>query len=1101
MFKQRRTAAAAHCFVILSLAIGAFIAAPAAAQSITGTILGNVTDADGLALPGATVTATNTETGATRTVVTDSEGSYIIGALQIGLYRVDVTMSGFRSFQQGQFSLSSAQNARVDARLAVGGVTEQVDVVANAIRVDTRSSSVVTNVDRQRMDELPMLNRSVLTMAVLAPGITDVAVPDAVTNQRSAPIITSASMGGRTNQNDTQLDGATLNVSVHNRPSNLPSPDSIQEFQVLTNAYSAEFGRGGGASMVAITKSGTNSFRGGGWEYHRNDGLNGMNYFAVTKPYMRRNQFGANVGGPIVRGETFFFVNYEGLRFDRQQEQLFTPPTPAMRAGDFSLDRFGNPMTTIIYDPLTQQPFPGNRIPADRMDPMALRLLEYANLPNQPNGVYARNVDIPTRGDQVSVKIDHKLSQSNTVGVRFYRDYTKEDEISQVPIFTSYIGNEVRSWSITNTHVFGNGMVAEGRLAITKVETLSDLAPAAKIDAKDLGFNVQKTESHYVPQYPQFAVTGAGGAFQINPPAAPRWDRSLMNGGNYKLSWVRGRHNMKVGYEYLYRHWRTLRQHAGTSGSWGHNGQSTRRTSDGNGGLGMADFLLGRPSSFSQSTAFDKNDYSPLHTIFMQDDLRMSRLTLNLGLRYEIEVPWKIVENRGATFVSGQQSERYPQAPEGLVFLGDPGVPDTMIPVQQEVLPRVGFALDVRGDGRTALRGGYGKFGYTQGAIVPSQNNELPPFHPIVNLNDPYSLLDPWGPNRTSPFPYQRNNAGEGLFPSTPIPMQVLDTRWRPGHTHQFNVTFQQQLGDQVVVSAGYVGSRARNMSRRESQNLAVFIPGASTAGNIDSRRPLRRFGSVVTHISDPGSWTDYNSLQVTAMKQYANNYTLQMTYTLGRSYDDGTVANESDSIAPQDPNNWEADRGVSSNDRTHVLRLNGMYELPRLLGSPAVVRMVGGGWRLAGIMSYLSGTPITVFSGVDRALTGCGNGCSGQRPDLNGDPTLPSNRSSEEKIAQWFSTSPTVWTLPAQGQYGNAPRSMNSFRGPGRFSTDMSLTKIFRLSSVNNRRFELRLEAFNVFDQLLLGMPNGTRNAATFGQITTAALPRVVQIAARFDF
>jgi hypothetical protein len=331
--------------------------------------------------------------------------------------------------------------------------------------------------------------------------------------------------------------------------------------------------------------------------------------------------------------------------------------------------------------------------------------------------------------------------------------------------------------------------------------------------------------------------------------------------------------------------------------------------------------------------------------------------------------------------------------------------------------------------------------------------------------------------------------------------MQVLDTRWRSGHTHQFNVTFQQQLGDQVVVSAGYVGSRARKMSRRESQNLAVYIPGASTAANIDSRRPLRAFASVVTHISDPGSWTDYNSLQVTAMKQYANNYTLQMTYTLGRSYDDGTVANESDSIGPQDPNNPEADRGVSSNDRTHVLRLNGMYELPQLLDSPAVVRMVGGGWRLAGIMSYLSGTPITVFSGVDRALTGCGNGCSGQRPDLNGDPTLPSDRSREEKIAQWFNTSATVWTLPALGQYGNAPRTMNSLRGPSRFSTDMSLTKIFRLSSANNRRFELRIEAFNVFDQLLLGQPNATRSDATFGQITTAAAPRVVQLAARFDF
>ena len=256
-----------------------------------------------------------------------------------------------------------------------------------------------------------------------------------------------------------------------------------------------------------------------------------------------------------------------------------------------------------------------------------------------------------------------------------------------------------------------------------------------------------------------------------------------------------------------------------------------------------------------------------------------------------------------------------------------------------------------------------------------------------------------------------------------------------------------------------------------------------------------------MTHISDPGSWTDYNSLQVTAMKQYANNYTLQMTYTLGRSYDDGTVANESDSIAAQDPNNQDADRGVSSNDRTHVLRLNGMYELPRLANSPAVMRMVVGGWRLAGIMSYLSGTPITVVSGVDRALTGCGNGCSGQRPNLNGDPTLPDNRSQEEKIAQWFNTSATTWTLPELGQYGNAPRTMNSFRGPNRFSTDMSLTKIFRLSSASDERIELRIEAFNVFNQLLLGQPNATRSDATFGQITTAALPRVLQIAARFDF
>ena len=410
--------------VLAVLAVVTLMATSVAAQSTTGTILGRITDPQGLALPGATVTATNTETGQTRTVVTDSEGTYFIGALQVGLYRIDVTISGFRSFQQDAFSLSAAQNARVDAQLAVGGLTEAIDVVAAKPRVDTRSSAVVTTVDLQRMQELPMLNRSVLSMAVLSPGITEVTVPDAVTNQRtSAGEVVSAAMGGRTNQNDIQLDGATLTTTLYNRPSNLPSPDSIQEFQVLTNSYSAEFGRGGGTSMLAITKSGTNTYRGGAWEYHRNDALNGMTMFATSKPYMNRNQFGANLGGPIRRNQTFFFFNYEGLRFNQEEILLFNPPTAAMRAGDFSLDRFGNPQTAIIYDPVTQQPFPGNRIPASRFDPLALKVLSYVPLPNQPDGVYNKLIKRNTTGDQVSVKVDHKLNQANTVSVRWYRDY------------------------------------------------------------------------------------------------------------------------------------------------------------------------------------------------------------------------------------------------------------------------------------------------------------------------------------------------------------------------------------------------------------------------------------------------------------------------------------------------------------------------------------------------------------------------------------------------------------------------------------------------------------------------------------------------------
>ena len=1085
--------------VLVVLAVVTLMATPVAAQSTTGVILGRITDPQGLALPGATVTATNTETGQARTVVTDSEGTYFIGALQVGLYRIDVTISGFRSFQQEAFALSAAQNARVDAQLAVGGVTEAIDVVGNRPRVDTRSSAVVTTVNLQRMQELPMLNRSVLSMAVLSPGITEVTVPDAVTNQRtSAGEVVSAAMGGRTNQNDIQLDGATLTTTLYNRPSNLPSPDSIQEFQVLTNSYSAEFGRGGGTSMLAITKSGTNTLRGGAWEYHRNDALNGMTIFATSKPYMNRNQFGANLGGPIRRNQTFFFFNYEGLRFNQEEILLFNPPTAAMRAGDFSRDRFGNPQTAIIYDPVTQQPFPGNQIPASRFDPLALKVLSYVPLPNQPGGVYNKLIKRSTTGDQVTVKVDHKLSQANTVSVRWYRDYASSPvavSATNIEEFYTRIGNEVNTWTMSDTHLFANGMVGEGRASFSRIITEGDLNPAAAISPRAFGFGLDMSETGYIEKLPTVSVTGNGGAFNFNATESPWFEGARMRSANYRLSWLTGRHSVKVGYEYLWRRSRTLRQQASTGGNFVHNGASTLRRSDGNGGLGMADFLLGRPSTFSQATQFNKSEYVATNSFFAQDDIRVKRLTVNLGVRLDIEPPWKEDFDRGGTYVPGQKSTRYPQAPVGLVYPGDEGIRPGFVPTSYKVLPRTGFALDLRGDGRTALRGGYGMFGSSEPAIGTSISQEVPPFHPSINLADPFSLADPWGPNRTSVFPYTRNDQGEGLFPANPFSLEIRDLEWQPGDVHQFNLTFQHQLGDQIVVTAGYVGSRGRNLTQVRNLNLAAFIPGASTTQNVDARRPNRSFTNIIQ--SYRGSWSDYDSLQVTAQKQYANNYTLQVVYTLGRTYDDGNIGEHATSV--QDPRNPRLDHAISSRDRTHVLRLNGMYELPRLENKPAVVRLAAGGWRLAGIMSYLSGTPVNVTSGVDRALIGCG-GCAAQRPNLNGDPTLPGDRSRDEKIAQWFNTnSVSLWTLPDLGQFGNAPR--NPFRGPSTFSTDMSLAKILRLSSLNNRRLELRIEAFNVFDNAILNNPNGVMNNANFGRIIEARAPRVMQVSARFDF
>ena len=420
-------------------------------------------------------------------------------------------------------------------------------------------------------------------------------------------------MGGRTNQNDIQLDGATLTTTLYNRPSNLPSPDSIQEFQVLTNSYSAEFGRGGGTSMLAITKSGTNTYRGGAWEYHRNDSLNGMTVFATSKPYMNRNQFGANLGGPVRRNQTFFFFNYEGLRFNQEEILLFNPPTAAMRAGDFSLDRFGNPQTAIIYDPVTQQPFPGNRIPAE---------------PVRPAGAEGAVVRAAAQSARWGLQQTHQEADHGRPGLAEDRPQAESGEhgrravvprlrvgasggsATNIEQFYTRIGNEVNTWTVSDTHLFANGMVGEGRATLSKIVTEGDLNPAAAISPRAFGFGLDMSETGYIEKLPTVSVTGNGGAFNFNATESPWFEAARMRSANYRLSWLTGRHSVKVGYEYLWRRSRTLRQQANTGGNFVHNGASTLRRSDGNGGLGMADFLLGRPSTFSQATQFNKSEYS-----------------------------------------------------------------------------------------------------------------------------------------------------------------------------------------------------------------------------------------------------------------------------------------------------------------------------------------------------------------------------------------------------------------------------------------------------------------------------------------------------------
>lgn len=1035
---------------------------PALAQA-TAALTGTVVDESGAVMPGAAVVVTNLATMIDRQTTTGSNGQFTVPLLMPGRYIVHVQRDGFTPIEVPELVLNVNDTVAIRVQMKVSALGESVSVLPEPPRINT-SPGVGTVIDRQRMESLPMLNRSTLSLAELVPGVAAVTLPQAVSDQRSGPTISAG--GARSDQVNVQLDGAQLAASLLNTVQNLPSPDSIQEFKVLTNGYSAEYGRASGATLLAITKSGSNTVRGGLWEYFRNDALNATNFFAPSKPVLRQNQFGGNLGGPLLHDRTFYFASYEGLRIRQQAIVRFSPPTAAQRAGDFSAS------SAAIVDPETGQPFPGKQIPRERLDPMALNYLDaYVPLPNdgaQVNTLAAR----PTDGDQFTVKVDHQLSMANTATVRWHRSNTEGVRAAGLEALNSNQQNLVDSWTVSDTHIFGASVVGEGRVSFTMIETSSPSAAGSR-SPRDLGAVFDQDDP--APQAPNVDVSGAFSSFTILP-----WlERSRMAGFDYKLSWVTGSHAVKFGVQHL----RQSQHEAGpyhSSGSFGFTGTFT--------GSPVADFMLGRPGSFVQAGRTDRLAETRPWAAFAQDDIRLGRLTVNVGVRLDRFAPWQQSDGQAAVFRPGQQSTRFPTAPPGLVTPGDAGIADGIVSPKNSFSPRVGFAWDVAGDGRTAVRAAYGRFTTADPSINATQVNGNAPFTPTVSLV-PQSFRDPYG-NGRSLFPIAE---GDALFPA---PMQILSvaTDFRPGHVDQFNVGVQRQIGPQLSVQAGYVGSRGRDLMGDRQINTPVFGPGATLA-NAQQRRPIlpQIYGSISEKVASQRS--QYDSLQVSATKAYAHGYTFQLAYTLSRSMDDGSgpVATGS-----QDPNDPGAEWAHSDFDRRHVLRVNGMWEVPRLDNAPAAVRHALGGWRLAGIASVLSGAPFTVTSGVDAALVGPNRGLSAQRPDLAGEPALDGGGSRNDRIARYFNTS--AFVRPAPGEFGAAGR--NLLTGPGSFTVDASMAKQFQLwPGAPERHIELRVEAFNVFNTVNLGNPVAVMTSPSFGRIQVAGQARVIQLGLRLAY
>lgn len=1063
------------------LSIGGWLAlSPAISLAqTTSTVLGTVKDASGALVPEASVTAVNKQTGYSRTAPSDSTGAYSIPLLPPGTYTVRAERPGFKKTEQQGVPLTVGQNVRVDLVLALGEVSETVTVAGEATQVDTSQATISHLMDQTRMTELPLNGRSPASLAALLPGVGTLSVP----TRPSIGGISVSMNGTRTNAQQFLLDGAPFNAVQRSDGNPLPPPDVVQEFRVLANPYSADFGRNAGGLFSTVTKSGTNELHGGAWEFLRNDKLNARNFFSPTVPILRQNQFGASAGGPVLlpyyqgRNRTFFFGAYQGTRIrETTLVNSAFPATAVEQQGDFSqASRKPN-------DPLTGRPFPGDLIPASRVDPAATRVLQRLPGANTADGRYVSLASAPTDQNQFMVKIDHQVHRSNNLSVKYWYDdasILNPWPSGNMPWSPGLFAVRIQTASLSDTHIFSPTLLNQLYFSFTRRN--EDRYNSVRESAPDLGIRIARPS---VPFLPNITVTGRFTlGTQINGVPTKRDNTfSLLD----TLGWTRGKHGFKAGIT-----WEAPSFHGRPkfdNGAFTFSGQIT--------GVALADFLLGRPVTFTQDTGREDNHTAQYWGLFFQDDYRVSpRITLNLGLRYQYDVPTVHRRDRQATLAPGKQSQKYPEAPLGLLYPGDYGLPRSLYYADKNNLaPRIGIAWDVMGNGRTSVRTGYGVF-YQ---IPPVGHSNLldtnQPFVMSASLTDPYSLSDPWRGKYNGgvddPVTTFDPSPGKGVFKIPATGGYSIDPNLRSGYIQQYSFSLQRQLPWQTVVDIGYVGNNARKLVMSIQLNPAIPGPGATLA-NIEQRRRYSPgiLGSF-RHFQGTNN-SNYNSLQASVNKRFSRGVLFSLAYTYSKALDFYSDTSEGNVI--QNSDDVRSERGPAAFDRTQILAGSFVWEMPFFTkAGNALLRHVAGGWQAGAMWRLTSGAPFTVVSGRDNSLTGIGF----DRPDVLRDPELSTDRPRSDLIARYFDT--TAFVANASGRFGNAGRGI--LRGPGSANVDFDLMKNFRLRE--GLRLQFRSEFFNLFNRVNLGTPGASLAApANLGRILSAGDPRLVQFALKLMF
>jgi hypothetical protein len=1051
---------------------------PARAQA-TGAVIGIVSDSSGSILPGAAVEVVNEATGQSRLAVTSNDGFYNVPLVNPGRYQVKASLDGFRPLIREGVVVTVNNTSRVDLQLQVGQLEEAITVLADAPLVETSHATLGVVIDQAKVVDLPLNGRNFTQLGTLIPGV--VAPPPALGGQAGEATpggfgATTAgfSVNGMRNQsNNFLLDGASNNDTFNTGFVMRPPPDAIQEFKILTHSYSAEYGRNAGSVVNVVTRSGSNELTGAAWLFNRDNALQSRNYFAAKdqpKPTLKQNQFGGSVGGPLLRNRLFGFGYYEGHRNTSGQTQNFAVMTDAQRTGNFG--------STTIRDPLTGQPFPNNVIPAERIDPTARQLIDrFVPRANSGGNRYVASPDATDRRRQFGMRYDLQLTRDSAILARYMRSTTDR----RAPATTRPIGGldqaTLQDVMVSNTHIFSSSAINVARVSYNRIGANPQVTSG--LTNSEFGIGVP----HNVPAATGLANISITGFFDLGDAQQPFVERlnEVFQFSN-DFTWVRGRHQMKFGFD-------MRREHMVIAFVNRPNGDFT--FSNSHTGNAAADFLLGLPTQFRRAATNTPQDgVGWLYGLYAQDEFRLSpKLTVNYGLRYELPIPFVDANDALNSFRPGQQSQRFPAAPTGLVYPGDPGVPrGSYATDKNNIAPRLGVAWDPTGTGRSSLRAAWGIFHDAlagQGDFFQS-GVLAPPFTPLVEVNSPPAQLTLRDPMRaitggTRDFPPGLTIIGWGEDFTTP-------------YAHHYNVSWQQQIGTLFGAEVGYVGSRGRNLPIFMEVNPGLYSPGQTARG----ARLFPAFALVRPTFSAAESW--YDSLQASLRMRPYRGMGFLAAYTLGHARDhvSGLNIGNTEQRRPVLPvtigdeaslrRALEFEKGDAMFDARHRFVVSFTAELPTPTTLGPVLQAVAGGWQVNGIVQAQTGFPFTVYDSVTsiRFLTERGN------------QTCDPNQDAPRTVEQWFNTACFERRpLAATAEPGTTPR--NSVRGPGFSRTDLSLFKNVPVGGTH--RVQVRVEAFNLFNQARFGQPGFVMGTPTFGRITAADDGRIVQLGVKYLF